>query len=173
MVGEMVPCPRVVVEMPERAARCKIMIAIGRGPEVLGLTNRSTKNTPHHHFPNPAQLSIVLPWTLEGSAVRREPIRREHREQFWEAAKHNLEDMFRSIPYSIKAQGDFEKPVVNSLAEQEQGESVVFAAVEPSSGRVTGSTRFMNIEGVNRRAEIGSTWIAPGWQRTAISSEAT
>jgi RimJ/RimL family protein N-acetyltransferase len=49
---------------------------------------------------------------------------------------------------------------------------VVFATVETSSGRVIGSTRFMNIDRANRRVEIGSTWIAPPWQRTAVNTEA-
>jgi N-acetyltransferase len=58
------------------------------------------------------------------------------------------------------------------LEEQERGESVVFATLERSSGRAIGSTRFVNIDRVNRRAEIGSTWIAPAWQRTAVNTEA-
>src|SRR5581483_2850906 len=53
-----------------------------------------------------------------------------------------------------------------------RGESVVFATVERNSGQVIGSTRFMNIDRVNRRVEIGSTWIVPAWQRTAVNTEA-
>ena len=49
---------------------------------------------------------------------------------------------------------------------------MVFATVERSSGRTIGSTRFMNIDRVNKRVEIGSTWIAPPWQRTAVNTEA-
>lgn len=30
----------------------------------------------------------------------------------------------------------------------------------------------MNIDRVNQRVEIGSTWIAPAWQRTAVNTEA-
>jgi RimJ/RimL family protein N-acetyltransferase len=30
----------------------------------------------------------------------------------------------------------------------------------------------MNIDRANRRVEIGSTWIAPPWQRTAVNTEA-
>ena len=30
----------------------------------------------------------------------------------------------------------------------------------------------MNIDRINRRVEIGSTWIAPAWQRTAVNTEA-
>jgi RimJ/RimL family protein N-acetyltransferase len=56
--------------------------------------------------------------------------------------------------------------------EQERGESVVFASVDRKSGQTVGSTRFMNIDRINRRVEIGSTWIAPEWQQTAINTEA-
>ena len=47
-----------------------------------------------------------------------------------------------------------------------------FATCDLASGRVVGSTRYMNIDQPNRRVEIGSTWIARPWQRTAISTEA-
>jgi RimJ/RimL family protein N-acetyltransferase len=119
-----------------------------------------------------APLSIVLPLTLEGSAVRLEPIRRDHAELFWQVAKNDLENIFRWIPYSMKTDEDFQRLVEKAFVEQERGESVVFATVERASGRVIGSTRFMNIDRANRRVEIGSTWIAPAWQRTAINTEA-
>jgi N-acetyltransferase len=117
-------------------------------------------------------LQITLPSTLEGSVVRLEPIRREHADLFWDIAKNDLEDIFRWIPYAMKTQDDFEKLMDKAFAEQERGESVVFATVERSSGRTIGSTRFMNIDRANKRVEIGSTWIAPAWQRTAVNTEA-
>jgi len=116
--------------------------------------------------------NIVLPLTLEGSVVRLDPVRREHAELFWEVAKNDLEGIFRWIPYSMKVREDFERLVEKAFQEQERGESVVFATVERSSGRTVGSTRFMNIDRANRRVEIGSTWIAPAWQRTAVNTEA-
>lgn len=119
-----------------------------------------------------APLQITLPVTLEGSVVRLEPLRREHQQLFWDAAKDSLEDIFRWIPYSMKTPEDFRRLVDKAFQEQERGESVVFATVERSSGRVIGSTRFMNIDCANRRVEIGSTWIAPAWQRTAVNTEA-
>jgi N-acetyltransferase len=119
-----------------------------------------------------APLNIVFPLTLEGLVVRLEPVRREHAELFWEIAKSDLEDIFRWIPYSMRTLEDFQRLIDKSFDEQERGESVVLATVERSSGRVIGSTRFMNIDRVNRRVEIGSTWIAPAWQRTAFNTEA-
>ena len=117
-------------------------------------------------------LNITLPLTLDGSVVRLEPIRREHAELFWEVSKNDLEDIFRWIPYSMKTPEDFQQLIDKAFAEEKRGESVVFATVERSSGRAIGSTRFMNIDRVNKRVEIGSTWIAPAWQRTAVNTEA-
>lgn len=117
-------------------------------------------------------LNIVTPITLEGSVVRLEPIRSDHAGDFWDVAKDALEDIFQWIPYRMKTREDFQRLVEKGLDEQKRGESVVFATVERGSGRVIGSTRYMNIDRVNRRVEIGSTWIAPAWQRTAVNTEA-
>jgi len=116
-------------------------------------------------------MSLVMPVTLEGSIVRLEPIRAEHAEIFWEIAKDDL-DIFEWIPYRMKTPEDFRSFVEKILREQERGESVAFATVERASGRVIGSTRFMNIDRANRRVEIGSTWIIPAWQRSAVNTEA-
>src|SRR5579864_6584224 len=117
-------------------------------------------------------LKIEYPITLEGAVVRLEPIQTEHAALFWEVAKDDADDIFRWIPYPMRTREDFERVVAKALEEQERGDSVVFATIERSSGRVIGSTRFMNINRVNRRVEIGSTWIAPAWQRTAANTEA-
>lgn len=120
----------------------------------------------------PDPLQIVLPVTLEGLVVRLEPLRPEHAEVFWNVAKNDVEEIFRWIPYVVKTSDDFRAMVSKALHEQERGESVPFATVERKSGRVVGGTRFMNIDRANRRVEIGSTWIAPAWQRTAVNTEA-
>ena len=89
-----------------------------------------------------------------------------------DVAHDGLDDIFRWIPYRMQTREDFQQVVTKALQEQERGESVVFTTVESGSGRVIGSTRFMNIDRNNRRVEIGSTWIAPAWQRTAVNTEA-
>ena len=47
-----------------------------------------------------------------------------------------------------------------------------FATIELSSGRPIGSTRFGNVDLVNRRVEIGWTWVGRPWQRSAVNTEA-
>jgi len=58
------------------------------------------------------------------------------------------------------------------LAAEAAGSDLPLVTVERASGTVVGSTRFMNIDAANRRVEIGGTWIAPAWQRTALNTEA-
>jgi N-acetyltransferase len=39
------------------------------------------------------------------------------------------------------------------------------------SGKVIGSTRFWNMDAVNRSLEIGHTWIGKSWQRSFVNTE--
>jgi RimJ/RimL family protein N-acetyltransferase len=115
---------------------------------------------------------MAPPITLEGTFVRLEPLQAAHSAAFWDVAKESLEDIFRWIPYRMQTPEDFDLLVEKAFAEQARGDSVVFATVGRASGRVVGSTRFMNIDRANSRVEIGSTWIAPPWQRSAVNTEA-
>lgn len=52
------------------------------------------------------------------------------------------------------------------------GSGLPFVTIASDSERVVGSTRFGNYDPANRRIEIGWTWIAKPWQRSAINTEA-
>ena len=60
----------------------------------------------------------------------------------------------------------------SALELQREGTSLPFVTIERASGRVVGSTRFGNYDRTNRRIEIGWTWLARPWQRTAVNTEA-
>ena len=114
----------------------------------------------------------ISPFSLEGRHVRLEPLRPEHASVLWEIAKDHLADLFQWIPYRLQTLEDFEKFNRQVLDEQVRGLTVPFATVERASNVVVGTTRFMNMDLANRKVEIGSTWIAPRWQRTAVNTEA-
>ena len=114
-------------------------------------------------------VSAISPFSLEGKHVRLEPLRPEHALLLWQIAKDHLSDLFRWIPYRLRSAEDFEILNRQVLDEQARGVSVPFATVERISNSVVGTTRFMNMDLANRKVEIGSTWIAPQWQRTAVS----
>ena len=90
----------------------------------------------------------------------------------WEIAKGHLSALFQWIPYKLESLEDFQAFNRQVLDEQSRGVSVPFATFERSSNQIVGTTRFMNMDLANRKVEIGSTWIAPRWQGTAINTEA-
>jgi N-acetyltransferase len=90
----------------------------------------------------------------------------------WELVQNDLEEMFRWVPYRLQSLEDFRSFNRQVLAEQERGLSVPFATFERNADQIVGSTRFMNVDLANRKVEIGSTWIAPRWQRTLVNTEA-
>jgi RimJ/RimL family protein N-acetyltransferase len=53
----------------------------------------------------------------------------------------------------------------------EQGTMLPFTVRQLASGRVVGMTTYMNVDSVNCRVEIGSTWYAREAQRTALNTE--
>ena len=114
----------------------------------------------------------ISPFSLEGRYVRLEPLRPEHATLLWEVAKDHLADLFQWIPYQLNSLEDFQAFNRQVLEEQARGLTVPFSTIERSSNQVVGTTRFMNMDLANRKVEIGSTWIAPRWQRTAVNTEA-
>jgi RimJ/RimL family protein N-acetyltransferase len=62
--------------------------------------------------------------------------------------------------------------IETALREQEHGASLPFAIVEKATGCAIGSTRYGNIDRTHHRVEIGWTWVAREWQRTAVNTEA-
>jgi len=114
----------------------------------------------------------ISPFSLEGRYVRLEPLRPEHATVLWEVAKDHLADLFQWIPYQLNSLEDFQAFNRQVLEEQARGLTIPFSTVERGSNQVVGTTRFMNMDLANRKVEIGSTWIAPRWQRTAVNTEA-
>jgi RimJ/RimL family protein N-acetyltransferase len=110
------------------------------------------------------------PAVLEGAHVRLVPLAREHVEALAEVTLgHGL---FRYFPFAIESRADLAAFVERSLEEQAAGRAVPFATTLRGDGRVVGSTSFLAIERAHRRAEIGATWIAPAWQRSAVNTGA-
>jgi RimJ/RimL family protein N-acetyltransferase len=122
---------------------------------------------------------------LADDVVTLEPLTPEHAERLWQAAAGPRDTFTLSrVPATLQATREY---IEGALAELTRGVSVPFATCDARSGRVVGSTRFMTIERwtwapaypAEQRAsdcadalEIGSTWLAPAVQRTAINTHA-
>lgn len=111
-----------------------------------------------------------MPVTLEGAHVRLEPLSIDHFSALCEVGLDP--ELWRWINTLIRTETDMRRYIEEALAGQRSGTVLPFATIDRKSGRAVGSTRFGNIDERNRRAEIGWTWIAPPWQRTAVNTEA-
>ncbi|MGC1619460.1 MAG: GNAT family protein [Candidatus Acidiferrum sp.] len=108
--------------------------------------------------------------TLEGRHVRLEPLSQTHHADL--SAVGLAESLWRWIPTPVRTPEEMSAYVATALDEQARGVSLPFALIEKASNRAIGSTRYGNIDRAHHRVEIGWTWVAPAWQRTAVNTEA-
>lgn len=108
--------------------------------------------------------------TLTGRVIRLEPLTMDHYDGLHEVGLDP--DLWRLTTSGMRTPDDMRKYIESAALAHQQGTALPFATIEQSSGRVIGSTRFANIDLANRHAEIGWTWIARPWQRTAVNTEA-
>ena len=112
----------------------------------------------------------VQPVTLQGCVARLEPMTQEHIPALCDVGLDA--DIWRWYAQAIRTPEEMAAAVETALKEQAQGVTLPFVIVEAASGRVIGSTRYLNIERTHHRLEIGWTWLARPWRRTAINTEA-
>jgi RimJ/RimL family protein N-acetyltransferase len=112
----------------------------------------------------------LQPVTLEGAHVRLEPLSEAHHDGL--CAVGFDPELWKWIPIQVLDRDQMMQFIRTELSDQEKGTSLPFATVDRASGQIVGATRFMNIDVPHKRVEIGSTWIARPWQRTAINTEA-
>jgi RimJ/RimL family protein N-acetyltransferase len=113
---------------------------------------------------------VVFPVTLEGLHVRLEPLAKAHLKGLADIGLD--EELWQWIPTPVRTAEEMAAYIEAALDEQERQVSLPFALVEKASGRAIGSTRYGNIDRRHHRVEIGWTWVAREWQRTATNTEA-
>lgn len=110
------------------------------------------------------------PVTLEGRHVRLVPMTRGHVPALWRAGSDP--ELWRWTTTRVHGEDDVRRYVEAALQAQAQGTALPFVTTHAATGEVVGSTRLANAEPAHRRVEIGWTWIARPWQRTALNTEA-
>ena len=112
----------------------------------------------------------LQPVTLAGRHVRLEPLAQTHHAPL--CAIGLDPELWEFIPYRVSTPEEMAAYIQTALDHQAAGTALPFATALAASGQVIGSTRYMNIDQANRRVEIGATWIAGPWRRTAVNTEA-
>lgn len=114
---------------------------------------------------------VVTPVTLEGRLVRLEPFDVErHLAGLVEVALDPA--IWR---YTLDRPADsagLHAYLEAADRERQAGRQLPWVTHERATGLPIGMSRFMAIEPVHRRLEIGHTWVAPAWQRRGFNAEA-
>lgn len=110
-----------------------------------------------------------LPVELSGKAVRLEVLRPEHLAGLIEAVEDGRlwELWYTSIPAPDRMEGE----IARRLKLHEEGRMLPFTIFDGNTGATLGMTTYMNVDPVNRRLEIGSTWYRKSAQRTGLNTE--
>lgn len=107
--------------------------------------------------------------TLTGQFVALAPLSMEHRDDLCDAV--NDGELYRLWYTAIPAPEKMEAEIERRLGLRRAGSMLPFAVIEPSTGRAVGMTSYMNIDAVNKRVEIGSTWYRKSVQRSPLNTE--
>jgi RimJ/RimL family protein N-acetyltransferase len=105
---------------------------------------------------------------LDGRSVRLEPLAADHVADLAEAAADG--EVWRKWTTSIPAPGEMAAAVEARLAAHAAGRIVPWAVVV--GGRAVGMTSYWAVDEVNRRVEIGATWLGASAQGTGTNAEA-
>lgn len=114
-------------------------------------------------------MSFITPVTLEGQHACLEPMSDAHREALNAAAADG--QLWKLWYTSVPAPESMGQYIASALTMREQAGALPFVVRERATGEVLGSTRYFNVDAINRRLEIGHTWLAKRAQRTAVNTE--
>ncbi|WP_044209804.1 GNAT family N-acetyltransferase [Flammeovirga sp. OC4] len=107
--------------------------------------------------------------TLQGDTVTLLPLSLKHRDSLVEAAKDGKlwELWYTSVP----SEKEIDIYIETAFQQYEKDSSLPFVVLHNKTQKIIGSTRFLNANSKVKRVEIGSTWYAKSFQRTAVNTE--
>ena len=115
---------------------------------------------------------FIEPVTLRGQHALLEPLRPEHEAEVQAAVADG--ELWKLWYTSVPAPDQVRAWTDTALQMREQQGAMPFVIREVRDGvpgAVVGATRYFNVDGTNRRLEIGHTWHAQRVQRSAVNTE--
>ncbi|HLE52246.1 MAG TPA: GNAT family protein, partial [Anaerolineales bacterium] len=107
---------------------------------------------------------------LTGKVVRLEPLSESHVPDLTISGQD--ESIWQYMLYNtIHTEQQMRSWVLDLLDRQTKGTDLPFTVIHLDSGRAIGATRYLNIRPQDRALEIGGTWYAVEFQRTAVNTE--
>ncbi len=110
---------------------------------------------------------IPHPTILTGQQIELHPLEEKHFEDLLQAASDKRIWEFYIGDWSVR--DTFYRIYNTTLANRENGTEYPFIILHKPSGKIIGSTRFLDIGAYDRRLEIGGTWLIPEHWATFIN----
>jgi N-acetyltransferase len=111
----------------------------------------------------------IEPPILEGKSVRLSPIREHQSSLLWEAAAYK--EIWEYTASKIFSLEEMKADIQKAADLEKEGKTLAFSVALKESGRLVGSTRYLDILPENKTLEIGSTWYTPEVWRTSVNTE--
>ena len=112
----------------------------------------------------------LTPPTLRGRYLTLEPLEERHAPDLFEVLRD--EEVCRYLLWPPPARMEETLTLIRQAHDlMARRESIVFAQVWNETGRAIGSTRLLDVRPADRQVEIGSTFLARAFWRTAANTE--
>jgi RimJ/RimL family protein N-acetyltransferase len=111
---------------------------------------------------------VVPPITLEGRAVRLEPLRLEHAAELTSVCEPAV---FEFLSQVMSTEAEVKQYIAAALEAAGRGTEQPFFIRERETGSPLGTTRYMTISRQDRNLEIGHTWLGKRAWRTRVNTE--
>lgn len=108
--------------------------------------------------------------TLVGETIELQPLQQEHASELLSAAADG--QLWNMKVTVIPGHEDIDQYIATALEGRQARTVMPFVIVRRDTRRVVGSSRFWKIDRVNRKLEIGHTWLSKSVQRTGANTEA-
>ncbi|EJM68835.1 acetyltransferase, ribosomal protein N-acetylase [Pseudomonas sp. GM50] len=107
--------------------------------------------------------------TLEGQRVSLRPLQFSDAATLVNAARDG--ELWNLTVTVVPSSTTVDSYLKKALDGRDTGTVLPFVIVLKDTGEVIGSTRFWKVDQLNRKLEIGSTWISASWQKTFVNTE--
>lgn len=108
--------------------------------------------------------------TLHGSRISLRPLQYADAEALVQAAADG--ELWNLTVTVVPSSTTVDAYLKKALDGRDAGTVLPFVIVLKGTGEVIGSTRLWKIDPINRKLEIGSSWISSRWQKTFVNTEA-
>ena len=115
-------------------------------------------------------MAQAMPVSLRGQLVELLPLQPEHGPQLLQAAADGA--LWNMTVTVVPGPDSMAAYIATALEGWRAGSVMPFVIVQRATGAIVGSTRFWKIDRVNRKMEIGHTWLSASVQRSGVNTEA-